>query len=288
MKKSLIVFLLVLLPFLKLEAVAGDSYEITGYKMPGIQVIPIKDTKSNRQYELLVKLPENYAENKDKKYPVIYFTDAVWHIELLSSITFFMMEDVILVGVSWQKDIGEDLIKEEGAHVSRYRDYSFKKSSNAERQAKYEFGQASNHLAFIRNDVFKYVETNYRTEPDNRTYFGFSMGGLFGAYALLTQPDSFKNYLLGSPSLWQLSALESKADANVKNMNANVFVSYGSLEEKLRPHIEDFVRLMKKRNDKSLKLKQVVIESAGHSDSSPMMSVRSVKWLSSLQPKGDK
>ena len=64
------------------------------------QVIPIKDTKTGRNYELYLKLPENYSEDSGKKYPVIYYTDAMWHIEILSSSTEYMLEDVILVGIS--------------------------------------------------------------------------------------------------------------------------------------------------------------------------------------------
>ncbi|MCW9016622.1 MAG: alpha/beta hydrolase-fold protein, partial [Kangiellaceae bacterium] len=212
MKKNLIITFLFLFPFVSAEATEQKSYE-----MPGIQVVPIKDTQSNKQYELLIKLPENYTENKDKNYPVIYFTDAVWHIELLSSATFFLMEDVILVGISWQKDIDEDVMQEYGEHFSRYGDYSFKKTTNP-KHPKIKFGQANNHLAFIRQDVFKYVESNYRTEPGNRTYFGFSAGGIFGTYALMTQPDTFKNYILGSPSIWSHApALFAQENAALKN-----------------------------------------------------------------------
>ena len=183
-KNSILVFLF-LLPFINVEASEPKSLEL-----PAIQVIPIIDTQSDRQYELYIKLPEDYAKNKDKTYPVIYFTDALWHVELLSAATEYIMEDVILVGISWQKDIAEDLKQEYGAHVSRFGDYSFKKISNP-KHPKIKFGQATNHLAFIRKDVFKYVEENYRTEPNNRSYFGFSAGGLFGTYVLMAQPDTF-------------------------------------------------------------------------------------------------
>ena len=296
MKKPLIAILLVLLPFLKLQAVEQDLsempvYEMSEYVMPGIQVLPIKDTQSNKQYELLIKLPENYAENKDKTYPVIYFTDAVWHIELLSSATFFMMEDVILVGISWQKDISEDLKQKYGAHFSRFGDYSFKKRTNS-KHPKIKFGQANNHLSFIRKDVFRYVEENYRTDPSNRTYFGFSAGGIFGTYALMAQPDTFKNYILGSPSIWRdgpdLFAQENAALKN-KDLEINVFISYGELEKELSPHVEDFLSQLKNKKYKGLSsIKHIVIESSGHSDSSPLMAVQSVKWLKSLQPKEDK
>ena len=48
------------------------------------KVVPIKDTKNNRQYELYIRLPEKYAEKTDVKHPVIYYTDALWHVEILS------------------------------------------------------------------------------------------------------------------------------------------------------------------------------------------------------------
>lgn len=291
MKKSLICFVLFLLPFINVGASEQGLSEMPVYSMPGTQVIPIKDTQSDKQYELLIKLPEKYAENKDKKYPVIYFTDAVWHIELLSSATFFMMEDVILVGISWQKDISDDLKQQYGAHVSRYSDYSFKKTTNS-KHPKLKFGQADNHLSFIRKDVFNYVEKNYRTEPNNRTYFGFSAGGVFGTYALMSQPDTFKNYILGSPSIRRgVAELFEQEHAYLKSKHSaiNLFISYGELEKELSPYVEDFISRIKDEKYKGLSsIKHIVVESSGHSDSSPFMAIESVKWLKNLQPKETK
>ena len=214
----------------------------------------------------------------------------MWHIEILSSSTEYLMENAILVGISWQKDINEDLQEEVGAHASRYRDYTIRQSSNQEQQAKYQFGQASNHLDFLRNDVIKYVENNYRTDPANRTYFGYSLGGLFGAYILLAQPDTFKNYILGSPSLRRniphLSELGSNAALKRSGLNANVFISNGTLEKELGEHVKEFVTLLKNRNDESLALQHVVIEGS-HQTAFPMTGVRSVTWLASLQTKGE-
>lgn len=281
MQKRLTLVFLVLLAFLRVDASEQKPYEL-----PRTQVIPIKSTETAWQYELYVKLPDGYAENKDVKYPVIYFTDAVWHIEMLSASTEFLMEDVILVGISWQKDINEELVKERGAHVSRFRDYSIRKSNRPEHQAKYQFGQAENHLNFIRNDVIEYIEKNYRTEPDFRSYFGYSLGGEFGAYILLKHPNTFKNYVLGSPSLKgeipYLTELASNIALKGKGRNANVFISYGSLEKELGEYADQFITLLKASNDKSLSLKHVVIEGS-HLTAFPMTGVRSVTWLSNLQ-----
>lgn len=281
MKKLTQLILLIIVSFNTLDAQENG----TSMVLPQVAVVPIEDTQANRRYELYIELPEGYSENKDKRYPVLYYTDAIWHIEILSASMEYIMNDVILVGISWQKDNSEDLVKERGAHISRNRDYSVTASSNAEHQAKYQFGQASHHLDFIRNDVIRYVEDNYRTDPNNRTYFGYSLGGVFGAYVLLSQPDTFKNYILGSPALKgdipYLSELASNAALKSQSLNANVFISYGTLEEELGGYAEQLITMLKARNDKSLSLKHAVIEGS-HQTAFPLTGIQSVTWLSDL------
>ena len=189
--------------FAQENIVNGNSQIVKGasLELPQIRVVPIKDSKTERNYELYIELPEDYSENNNKTYPVLYYTDAMWHLEMLSGSAEYMLEDVILVGISWQLDINEDLKNEVGAHVSRFQDYSIRKHSNPEIQKKYQLGQAKTHLDFIRNDIITYVDKTYRTDSNSRSYFGYSLGGEFGAYILLTQPDTFNNYIIGSPTI---------------------------------------------------------------------------------------
>jgi predicted esterase len=196
-------------------------------------------------------------------------------------------DDVILVGISWQKDISEDLRQQYGVHVSRYMDYTFKKTVS-KKHPKIKFGLADKHLAFIRKDVFKFVESNYRTEPNNRTYFGFSAGGVFGVYALMTQPDSFKNYILGSPLDEKVPTLFAQQHADLKNPQSgiNVLTSYGELEKEVAPFVEDFVSQLSNKKYKGIaSIENVVAESYGHNDSSPLVAAHGMRWLKSLQPK---
>jgi len=258
---------------------------------PQIQVIPIKDTQKERNYELYIELPEDYAENTTKTYPVLYYTDAKWHLEILSSCQEFILEDVILVGISYQLDINEDLKNEIGAHVSRFRDYSISKHSNPEIQEKYQLGQANNHLDFIRNDVITYVDNTYRTDSNSRTYFGYSLSGEFGAYILMTQPDTFNNYIIGSPTvrgevdyLTELNTKFGPYEPSNRNssLNANVFIAYGSLEDDtVTEPMEAFVTLLNDRRDTGLSVYKEVID-GNHSTAFPMTAVRSAAWLSSL------
>ncbi|GAA6154142.1 alpha/beta hydrolase [Pseudoteredinibacter isoporae] len=277
MKKCLILVFLFWLSGARVEAAEFASYEI-----PRTEVIPIQDTHAGKQYELYVKLPDKYHEKPDAHYPVIYYTDGVWHIELLYAATEFLMEDAILVGISWQQDMKEEF-KKKGAHVSRFWDYSVRESKDPERQAKYQFGQAGNHLAFLRKDVIPYVENRYRTQADNRSYFGYSLGGVFGSYVLLAQPDTFKNYILGSPSLkGDIPTMVKLSASSLKPLNANVFISYGSLENELAEYVEEFITLLKQRNDDSLMLEQVVID-GDHQRASPPTAIRALNWLHGLQ-----
>ncbi len=272
-KKSLAIGTLYLLTLMSIPA-SGETL----YEMPRTEVIPIEDSESGGRYELYIKLPEKYSEDKDAQYPVVYFTDAVWHIEILSASTEYIMNDVILVGVSWRKDIDEDLKKEYGAHVSRFSDYSFWKKDNP-KHPEIQFGKADNHLTFIRNEVFKYVENTYRTDPNNRTYFGYSLGGLFGAYTLLTQPDTFRSYILGSPSVRLLIEGESKVEFKDIKHNANVLITHGDLEKENGPHIDTFMALLRERSDKNLSIKKEVLK-GDHQTAFPMTGVRAVTWLS--------
>ena len=271
-----------------LYAQEGKGYDNTQavaksyLELPHIEVVPMRDSDANRSYELYVKLPAAYSENKDARYPVIYYTDAMWHLEMLSGTTEYLMENAILIGISWQKDINEAVKQEAGAHASRYRDYSIGKSSNPEHQAKYQFGQAQNHLSFIRKEVISYVEKQYRTDVSKRSYFGYSLGGVFGAYILLAAPDTFKNYILGSPSLQGdipiLSALDSIAATKHRQINSNVFISYGEMETELGQHAEEFIKLLKNRDHKRLSLHHEVI-AGSHQTAFPLTVVRGITWL---------
>ncbi len=256
----------------------------TNLTLPKIKVVPIMDTKLGRPYELYIKLPEKYSENKDTIYPVLYYTDAMWHVEILSSATEYIMENAILVGISWEKDLKGDL-GALGAHASRFRDYSIKPASKPEVQAKYNIGQAENHLTFIRNEVIKYVEANFRTDPNNRTYFGYSLGGEFGAYILMAQPDTFKHYIIGSPTLKgnmpYFTELVSDIKMKGNGLNANVFISNGTEEKELAEYMQQFVTLLKNKNDATLSMHYEVIE-GNHQSAFPLTGVRSVTWLAGL------
>jgi len=262
---------------------SAQTSELAAYQMPRTQVVPIKDAKTDRHYEVYVKLPESYSEDTGKLFPVIYTTDAVWHMDLLSGTAEFLMPDAILVGISWQKDATKE-IDDTRPHVSRFRDYSMILHENPDIQAKYKMGQASNHLTFIRDDVVQYIEANYRTAPGKKAYLGYSMGGSFGAYILLAKPDTFNHYILGSPAFDQRD-IEYLTDmpATRDGTNTHVFVSIGEQEETKMGVTKSFMSLLQRQTDKGLSHTDLqIIGDSDHMTAVPETFMRGIKWLSKL------
>ena len=259
------------------------------YTMPRTHVVPITNSVTGGQYELYIKLPESYDTETDKTYPVIYTTDAYWHMDLLSGTTEFIMPEVILVGISWQKNMPETIdYGHRRAFASRFRDYSFVAHDKEDIQAKYQFGQADTHLTFIRTQVMVYVEENYRTSIGENTYLGYSMGAEFGAYILLSHPDTFNHYILGSPSLEftsfdYLKALDASTTEKADDIKANVFVSIGELEESRMDLTQQFTALLKGRAVRGLSVTGLeVVKDSDHSTAVPETFTQGIKWLKRL------
>jgi predicted alpha/beta superfamily hydrolase len=95
-------------------------------------------------------------------------------------------------------------------------------------------GGAPNLLRFIRDELQPWVDANYRVEPSQSMFFGHSFGGLFATYVLLTEPETFSRYGIGSPSLWWHSTvafdLEAAYSATHDDLHAKVFFSIGEHE----------------------------------------------------------
>lgn len=103
-------------------------------------------------------MPEEYDPEGEKTHPVIYIADALWHIEIISGSIEYLVEDATLVGISWEREIP--------SQQSRMRDYT----PNEYTGENYEHptGKTNEHLAFIQNDVFEHVESEYRADPTRR------------------------------------------------------------------------------------------------------------------------
>jgi len=255
----------------------------TSFQIPRSSVVEVQDSQSQRIYPLFIKLPKSYRKNKTKKYPVIYLTDAWYSFQIVSGATRYpmnvgKMSEAIIVGISYAKGSKGD--------SSRVRDYT----PTVDEQWRQQTGQAQQHMEFIENDVFSYIEQHYRTQPHDRTFVGNSLGGLFGSYILLTKPALFSRYILGSPSYWfdnktifKLASSFTKQDRIIK---AKVFIAIGERETKalestydMVSDAEQFAKTLLSWQHPELIVKMMVIAQANHQTAFPTTAIQGLYWL---------
>lgn len=254
----------------------------TSFAIPRTEIMSITDSATDRRYEIYIKLPIGYSEKKE--YPVVYMTDAMCSFQIVSGATRYpintgRMDNLMLVGISWEKGNRPDF--------SRIRDYT----PSVGKKWKSATGGASEHLKFIRNDVIAYVEKNYAADPLRRTYIGNSLGGLFGAYVLLTAPETFQNYILGSPSFWYDNEIifdyESSYSKTHKALRANVYISVGSEEKPelsggkhdMVEQAQRFYETLAQHDYEGLDIKLDIVASANHATAFPTSAIQGLWWL---------
>ena len=262
-------------------------YAEKAFEIPRSTVVEIKDPESGRTYPVFIKLPRSYETDQERVYPVVYMTDAYFSFQITSGAIFLpnsngVMEEMILVAISYAQG--------ESGRSSRIRDYTPIKAKDW----KFETGGSETHANFIRKTVFPYIEKQYRASQDNRTFMGHSLGGLFAAYMLLTQPDMFSNYVIGSPSAWFEDEYILSLKAAPSDQPKRVYVSVGALETAEQGLLNDMVdsakgltKRLKEIQNQQLNIKLSVVDGATHSTVFSTIAAQGLDWIhgKKIEPK---
>lgn len=216
-------------------------------------------------FRIQVGLPLNYATS-NKSYPVFYFADGDYAFGIIKGIADLLMmgndiKDIIVVGIGYGKGF-------ENWQIKRTRDLT--PTIDTIWNQGFVSGGADNFIKFIKYELIPTINKNYRTNPDSTTIIGNSFGGLLNSYILFTQPELFKNYIIGSPWLiWDnkiISKFENEYFSKHKELNCNVYLYYGSLDVKdwiINP-TDDLIQNIKSHNYKGLRLATHVFEGETH------------------------
>jgi predicted alpha/beta superfamily hydrolase len=145
--------------------------------------------------EIIVHPPENYADEPDRRYPVIYVLDGSSQdvhtartAALLARIG--QMPPAIVVGLP--------NVSGEG----RQRDYTPPFMRQDSDEADSESGRGDRFLEFLKREVVPQIERTYRTTAP-RMLAGHSRGGLLVTYSLMHEPDLFQARIANSPALFR-------------------------------------------------------------------------------------
>ena len=133
------------------------------------------------------------------------------------------MGHAYIVGVGYPSD--EQLPWDLG----RERDYAHQTFSFDD--GKVRGGGGAAFQRFLVEELRPFIESRYPIEPGKAVLWGHSLGGLFAANVIRTQPDAFDGYIVGSPAIWA----HKDFFAGIKGVAAKgggrkVYIGVGSLE----------------------------------------------------------
>ena len=138
--------------------------------------IVIRPPGTSDGYRVFVALPSSYS-NSDKRYPVMYTLDANASFAMITETYRLLRVDantpeLILVG------IGYDVA---GAARRSRRSMDLTPTRLA---GDPNTGGSQEFLRFVAETLIPFVDSTYRTLPQDRAIHGHSLGGLFALYAL--------------------------------------------------------------------------------------------------------
>lgn len=159
-----------------------------------VETVTIESSELGQRREIVIYEPLGYSENEFAYYDVIYVFDAQLRglVGYVSAIADLMdgPRGFIVVGI--KATILEDEMY--------FRNHDLLPSDTEWNLGPKSGGNAEAFLAYVKNEVVPYVESEYRTLP-LRTAVGHSLSASFLVYTLLEDPGLFDNYIAVSPNL---------------------------------------------------------------------------------------
>jgi predicted alpha/beta superfamily hydrolase len=253
------------------------------YYLPHTEIQELQSEFTGIKYKLYISLPRDYPNTKTK-YPIVYTLDADYSFALAHNIIEHFTDrndlpNMLVVSIAYDGASQNMQVYRK----NRIRDYTPIHTTNQlwggyGKIEKYSGGGKRFQL-FLKNELIPFIEANYRVRSIDRTIVGHSLGGLFGAYTLFTEPGLFQRYILVSSSLWyadkHIFHIEQAFSESHDTLNAKVYFCVGQWENSKKLNIfmpadqKNFVRQIKSRNYKGLTLSSHVFQRETHNSVFP-------------------
>jgi len=161
-------------------------------------------------FKIIVGVPSTYDSTKATTYPVAYHLDGGddgWHYILRNYMADKQIPEVISVGIGYP-----DADMRERDFTTGFADF----------------------YKFLKDELIPFIDKTYRTNPTNRTLFGYSLGG-YCAYRFLFQYGNampFQNIIAASSGLVQSSFDEEQAFyEHSRTLPVNFYTTVGSADQ---------------------------------------------------------
>jgi predicted alpha/beta superfamily hydrolase len=200
--------------------------------------------------QIMVYLPDRYDQTTTK-YPVLYLLDGRTHFQHASSTVQFLSRNgripqMIVVAI---------------VNVDRMRDFT---PTNMENRPK--SGGAEKFIKFMQDDLFPYIEGNYRTLP-YRLLEGHSLGGMFSIHVLFKYPKMFQAHLAMSPYImWDNNYTLDQAIEKLQepmDFKNFLYITIGDEANYIEP-LGKFTNLLETKKPDGLEWHYMVMENDNH------------------------
>ena len=204
-------------------------------------------------HEIRIALPPSYGQ-ADQAYPVFWVTDGHYNFDKAIHAVAAAgahVPEMIIVAIGPPPDAlnasqtrraydftSKKNLKESiggpGSHISDKTWVQLQEDAvNAGVGVIKEGGGAADFLSFLADQLRPALSKKYRMS-DVHVLYGFSGGGIFCGYTLVTRPSAFDKYICGSATLYfadsHVFELEKKYAQSHDDLDADVFFSFGELE----------------------------------------------------------
>jgi len=170
----------------------------------GASQFDMSSVRTGRTYRVFVFRPP--LPPPPSGYPVMVVTDANLSFPIAATMaaTFALSgKAAIVVGVGYPTDDFMQLVALRNRDLTPPTPLSGLRQSPGRPPPRPEdFGGAEDFYRFLVEELRPAIAAAHPVDADQQTLYGHSMGGLFTLGVLLTHPESFRNFVASSPSLF--------------------------------------------------------------------------------------
>jgi len=218
---------------------------------PSVRSFDVHSARLGRDYVVSVAVPKAYAEQPERRYPVLFVTDANFFFPVVHAIWQMLdgaIDTPILVGIGPPPDAPRDDILRRRVHEFSPPDWNLSdpfgqeilrlipecRPTRAGAVARCT-GGAPVLLSFITDELLPAIGGEYRVDANDLGLFGDSAGGFFASWVLLQGDTRFRHFILGSPVMayggGSIFALEERYAETHRDLPAAVYLASGVLEQ---------------------------------------------------------
>jgi uncharacterized protein len=267
---------------------AQEAASVDPVTLPATERHTLYSSSTASDYDIYVALPGSYSLSDSTTYPVVYVLDGNLLFAMLVQTHRMMrlltqeVREAIIVGIGYPVDSNEELLALRFMDLTPTRDVAIEERFGAFLGRSVGTGGAAAFLNALTEEIIPFVGGKYRAGPE-RMIAGFSLGGLFGVYTLLHEPQLFQYYLIVSPSLfWDNEvafAYEERYASDRQSLQARVVISAGALEGTLTTSVQRLAATLTQRQYPDLELTAHVFEDETHFSGIPAALSRGLRLL---------